>query len=191
MNKFILSLSVLFIVLFISGPAFSQDDESMKKWQDYMTPGDIHKMLAKGTGSWKSSATFWMAPGTEPMKSEGTATGEMILGGRYLMSKYSGKIMGMDFEGIAIEGYDNAVKMFMSTWIDNMGTGIMFLEGTWDEANKQITYKGRMVDPMAGNWVDVREVVTYNSDGSTKMEMYGPDPSGKEFKTMEIVFTKQ
>jgi hypothetical protein len=191
MKKYILFFSTFLLSVFMTAAVFAQDDDMMKKWQDYMTPGEIHKMLAKGTGNWKSTATFWMSPGTEPMKSEGTATGEMILGGRYLMSKYSGKIMGMDFEGIAIEGYDNAVKMFMNTWIDNMGTGIMYLQGTWDEANKQISYKGKMVDPMAGTWVDVREVVTYNTDGSTKMEMFGPDQSSKEFKTMEIVFTKQ
>ncbi|HEY3249838.1 MAG TPA: DUF1579 domain-containing protein [Ignavibacteria bacterium] len=190
MKKLVLFLLV--IAAFSVVNIFSQpNDEQMKKWQEYMTPGDLHKMLANGTGTWKASVVFWMAPGGEPTKSEGTAVGEMILGGRYLISKYSGNMMGMPFEGMAIEGYDNGTKMFNSTWIDNMGTGIMYMTGKYDEASKQITYTGRMFDPMKNNFCDMREIVTYNSDGSTKMEMYGPDENGKEFKTMEIVYTKQ
>jgi hypothetical protein len=114
----------------------------------------------------------------------------MILDGRYLVSKYKGNMMGMPFEGMAVEGYDNAVKMFMSTWIDNMGTGIMYMTGKWDESAKQINYTGKAVDPMSGGWIDIRQVVKFNSDGTTTMEMYGPDSGGKEFKTMEIIYSR-
>lgn len=186
---------VLFLLVFTAFAAvnvYSQpNDEQMKKWQEYMTPGDMHKMLSKGTGSWKAQTTFWMAPSTEPTKSEATANGEMILGGRYLVTKFTGNMMGMPFEGMSIEGYDNAAKTFNSTWIDNMGTGMMNMTGTYDAAAKQTTYTGKMLDPMTGKWCDMREVFTFISDSSTKMEMYGPDESGKEFKTMEIMFTKQ
>jgi hypothetical protein len=34
-------------------------------------------------------------------------------------------------------------KMFSSSWVDNMGTGIMNMEGTWDEATKSIILKER------------------------------------------------
>lgn len=178
------------VTALISVTTYSQD-ENMQKWMEYMTPGDMHKMLAKGVGNWKAKSTFWMAPGGEPMNSEATATSEMIMGGRYLMSKMKGNMMGMPFEGMAIEGYDNAAKMFMSTWIDNMGTGIMFMTGKWDETTKQVIYTGKMMDPMSGSWVDVREVVTHVSDTEMKMEMFGPGPDGKEFKNMEINYTKQ
>ena len=156
-----------------------------------MTPGDMHKMLASGTGNWKAKSTFWMTPGAEPQVSEATATSEMILGGRYLMSKISGNMWGMPFEGIAIEGYDNAGKMFITSWIDNMGTGMMYMTGKWDASSKTINYSGKMMDPMTGTWVDMREVVTYNSDGTTKMEMFCPGPDGKEYKNMEMTMTKQ
>jgi hypothetical protein len=35
-----------------------------------------------------------------------------------------GKMTDMEFKGMGIEGCDN-VKNFVSSWIDNMGTGIM------------------------------------------------------------------
>ncbi len=191
MKKYILFLTALFVSASFFNTSFAQDQEMMKKWQEYMTPGDMQKMLAKCTGIWKSKTTFWMTPGSEAQTSEATSTGEMILGGRYLMTKVSGNMWGMPFEGISIEGYDNAAKVFMSTWIDNMGTGIMYMTGKWDEANKQINYSGKMVDPMTSNWIDIREVVSFNTDGTTKMEMYCPGPDGKEFKNMELTSTKQ
>lgn len=187
MKLFILSVMVIALMSITS---YSQNDE-MQKWMEYMTPGDMHKMLAKGVGNWKAKSTFWMSPGGEPTNSEATSTSEMIMGGRYLMSKMKGNMMGMPFEGMAIEGYDNAAKLFISTWIDNMGTGIMFMTGKWDETAKQISYTGKMMDPISANWVDVRQVVTYVSDTQVKMEMYGPGPDGKEYKTMDLNFTKE
>ena len=189
MKKLFLFAAALFFTVSNINISYSQDD-NMKKWMDYMTPGDMHKMLANGTGTWKAKTTYWMAPGGEAAVNEGSAVGEMILGGRYLMSKFTGSVMGMPFEGMSIEGYDNATKMFNSAWIDNMGTGIMYMTGKYDAATKQITYTGKAVDPMSGIFVDMRQIVTYNNDGSTKMEMYGPGPDGKEFKTMEVIFTR-
>ena len=189
MKKTFLFFIALFIAAAFTGTTTSQTDD-MKKWMDYMTPGDMQKMLQRGVGTHKMKTTMWMTPGAEPMVSEATAVGEMILGGRYLSTKISGDMMGMPFEGISVEGYDNAVKLFMTTWVDNMGTGIMYMTGKWDEAAKQVQFTGRMVDPIKGDWCDVRQVVTYNSDGSFMMEMYGPGPDGKEFKTMEVTTKK-
>lgn len=190
MKKTILIFIALFTVIVFTGSTKAQDD-NMKKWMDYMTPGDMQKMLSKGAGTWTMKTSWWMAPGTEPTVSEATAVSEMILGGRYLSTKVSGSMMGMPFDGMSLEGYDNAAKLFMTTWIDNMGSGIMYMTGTWDETAKQINYTGKTIDPMSGNWIDVRQVVTYNSDGTVKMEMYGPGADGKEFKTMEIINMKK
>ena len=190
MKKLILFFIALFSVVTFYPSSISAQDESMQKWMEYMTPGDMHKLMASHTGAWKVKTTFWMAPGGEPTNSDATANGEMILGGRYLMTKFSGNMMGMPFEGMSMEGYDNATKMFNSTWIDNMGTGVMFMTGKYDESAKQIVYTGKAVDPMSGGYVDVRQIVKFNADGSTLMEMYGPGPDGKEYKTMEVAMTK-
>ncbi|MCC6864788.1 MAG: DUF1579 domain-containing protein [Ignavibacteria bacterium] len=189
MKKTFFMLISVIAVLANSITAFSQDDQT-KKWMDYMTPSEMHKMLSNGAGMWDVKSTFWMTPGGEPNISTATAESEMIMDGRYLQTKISGNVMGMPFNGFLIEGYDNALKQFQSFWIDNMGTGTVFLTGVYDGKSKQINYTGKMCDPISGGMVDVREVVTYNSDGSTKMEMYVPGPEGKEFKTTEIISTK-
>src|SRR5438067_3798643 len=45
----------------------------MKCWMDYMTPGDVHKMLAKANGTWDEDITMWMDPGKPPTTSKSTA----------------------------------------------------------------------------------------------------------------------
>lgn len=40
----------------------------MKAWMTYMTPGDMHKMLAESEGEWNEDITMWMAPGAPPLK---------------------------------------------------------------------------------------------------------------------------
>lgn len=165
-------------------------EEEMKAWQAYMTPGPVHQMLAKSDGNWTTETTMWMAPGAEPMKSKGTCTNSMTFGGRYQQSVFHGDFMGMPFEGQSTLAYDNAKKSFVSTWIDNMGTGIMVIEGKWDEATKSITFRGRATDPTTGKDMPVREVFTWKDANHQTMVMYMPDDKGKEYKTMEILFTR-
>jgi hypothetical protein len=168
---------------------YAQTQAEMKAWTDYMTPGEVHKTMAKWDGSWKGDVTMWMQPGAPPMKSTSTAVNKMIMGGRYQESRHTGTMMDMPFEGISTLAWDNARKVFVSTWIDNMGTGVMYMEGTWSAANKSIALKGKTTDPMTGKEMDIRETFTIVDDNTQKMEMFCKQ-DGKEFKTMEIVFTR-
>ncbi len=170
--------------------AVAQSDADMKAMMAYSTPGEIHQMLAKTVGSWKGDITMWMQPGAAPMKIVGESTNEMILGGRYLQEKNTGNFMGSPYEGIGLIGYDNAKKIFVSSWVDNMGTGMMYLTGTWDAPTKTITFTGTMVDPTAGGDVKVREVYKLVDDNTQIMEMYSIT-NGKEFKNMEIKYSRK
>jgi hypothetical protein len=176
--------------------AFSQvraqgnDAAAQKAWMDYMTPGPVHQMVAKSDGNWKADVTLWMAPGATPTTNTADCTNKMILGGRYQESKFTGNMMGMPFEGLGLLAYDNGKKLFISSWIDNMGTGMMHLEGPWDDKSKSITFLGKEVDPTTGKDMNVREVFKFISDNSQEMEMY-IQMNGQEFKTMEIKLTRK
>jgi hypothetical protein len=186
-------LYVLTFILILSISSFNalgQSDAEMKAMMAYATPGEVHKMMAKSVGAWKGDVTMWMQPGAAPMTSTTEGINEMILGGRYLQGKNTGNFMGMPFEGISLIGYDNAKKMFVNSWVDNMGTGMMFLTGKWDEATKSITFKGSMVDPASGKDIAVREVMKFIDDNNQTLEMYGM-MNGKEFKNMEIKLTRK
>ena len=184
------SIIAVLLMLIAVGRAPAQDDAMMKAWEAYMTPGDVHKMMAKDDGTWNAEVSMWMSPDAPPAKSTGSCTNIMIMGGRYQQSAFKGTMMGKPFEGMGLMGYDNAKKTFVSSWVDNMGTGIMNMEGTWDEATKSITLKGKTADPMTGKDLDVREVYKVIDDKNHLMEMY-MTTDGKEMKTMEIKFTRK
>jgi hypothetical protein len=167
------------------------DSVAMQKaWEAYMTPGETHKMLASEAGSWNNEMTFWMGADAPPQKANSTAEIKMILGGRYQETNYKGNMMGMPFEGRATVAYDNTTKEFVSTWIDNMGTGMMVMRGTYDEATKSMTSTGMMVDPMSGKEKKVREVYTIVDEKTRKMEMFDVGADGKEYKSMQIDMKK-
>jgi Protein of unknown function (DUF1579) len=172
-------------------PAMPDSATMAKNWQAFMTPGAVHKMLAKGDGNWASDITMWMQPGAPEQKNKGTMVNKMIMNGLYQQSSFSGNMMGMPFNGISTTAYDVHRKEFVSTWIDNMGSGIMVLKGPWDEATKTMNLKGKMTDPGTTAEVDVRETMKLIDDNTQEMEMFIMMPDGKEFKTMNIKYSRK
>jgi hypothetical protein len=177
-------------LFFISYSSYAQNNDDMKAMAAYAAPGDIHKMLAKSAGTWTCAVTMWMAPGAQPMNSTTEAKNEMILGGRYLQQTNTGSFMGQPFTGVSTTGYDNAKKIFVNTWIDNMGTGIMFLTGTWDATSNTVTFTGSMADPSSGKDIAVKETLKIVDDNHEEMAMY-TTAGGHEFKNMEIKMVRK
>jgi hypothetical protein len=177
-----------------TAPAAPMDSATIaKNWGAYMTPSDVHKMMASWNGKWNGTVTMWQSPGATPEISQESTTNSMLMGGRYQQGIHVGTMMGQPFEGRSLLAYDNAKRTFTSTWIDNMGTGVMVVEGPWDETTKSMTLKGMVVDPSAGTGkeVPVREVFKIIDEKTHLMEMYGNGPDGKEFKMMEIKYNRK
>jgi hypothetical protein len=188
--------SALFLFCSSSALVFAQETKEeqavvQQKWMEYMTPSANHKMMAKSVGEWTTKMQMWSAPNTEPMKSEGTCKSEMILGGRYMETKYSGMVMGMPFEGISTDGYDNAKKVYFNSWVDNMGTGMMHAEGKFDEVSKTIIYNGTMFDPMQNKDLSYRQTLQMVDENHMVMEMFNNTKDGKEFKSLHVEYVKK
>ncbi|RYZ18574.1 MAG: DUF1579 domain-containing protein [Chitinophagaceae bacterium] len=162
-----------------------------RNWQTYMTPGAEQQLLKDANGTWEAEVTMWMSPGAPEQKSTMTTENKMLLGDRYQQSVSKGEMMGAHFEGISTTAFDNHKKKFISTWIDNMGTGVMTMEGSWDSTTKTINFAGRMMDPMLAQEVDVRETFTFIDRDHHLMQMYGKGDDGKECKTMQIHFRRK
>ena len=110
---------------------------------------------------------MWMAPDAPPMESKGAqsasrswkaATSSPTFTGEMKMPGEDGKMKNFEFKGMSIEGYDNVQQKFVSTWCDNMGTGIMMSAGTYDPTTKTFTYNSEM-EMMPGMKTKVREVI--------------------------------
>ncbi|OMP30854.1 DUF1579 domain-containing protein [Mangrovimonas sp. DI 80] len=177
------------ICFLLTVPIWSQTPEEMKAWQDNMTPGAPHKFLASMDGNWDATVKMWMDPSQPANISKAYTVNEMIMNGLYQRSTHKGEMMGTPFLGESIIGYDNAKKKFVSSWIDNMGSGIMYMEGDYDPDKKILTLEGSMIDPATGKDTWIREVLTYNNNDSHTFEMFVLK-DGKQIKNMEIVYTR-
>jgi len=173
-------------------PAMSpEQQQAMEAWMKHATPGDNHKLLEPFVGTWNVTTTWWEAPGAPPNVSQGSAVNEWVLGGRFLQQRYTGEMMGQPFSGLGYTGYDNFKKRFVGTWMDSMGTSVMVSTGTADASGKVMTFTAEMDDVVSGKRMTVREVIRVLDTNKHVFEMHGPDKTGKEFKTMEIVYTRK
>ena len=177
----------------IDGPGTAAPEADMAAMMKAMTPGDQHKQLSRMAGDWTFTNKMWMAPDAPPAESNGTMHAEMILGGRYVQSVWKGNMMGQPFEGRGTDGYDNLSQKHVSSWVDNMGTGIMYSTGTCDASGKVCTSTtaADMMDPMTGQMTSTRMVVTWKDDKNFGMEMYMKPAGGAETKSMEMTVTKK
>ncbi len=173
-------------------PAMSAEEKAaMEAWQKFATPSEGHQKLAGMVGTWDAEVTSWMNPAAPPTKSKATSVNRMVMGGRWVESKFTGDMMGMPFEGLGYDGYDNFKKKYVGTWMDNMSTAVMVTEGTYDAAGKVMTSTSTMDDIMTGKKATMRLVTTIVSADEHVFEMYGPDPTGKEVKNMEIRYKRR
>ena len=94
-------------------------------------------------------------------------------------------------EGIGFLGYTNLRQEYQSVWFDNMMTGMMVGTGEFDAATKTLTDEGDFSCPVTGEthrWY--RTAWTVVDPDHTTYESYSRTPEGREFKSMEIRYTR-
>jgi len=186
-----------------TAPTGQPSAEDMQKMMQQMAElsklNENHKMLADTAGTWNYSVKMWMDGNSsaKPQESKGTATRKMIMNGRFLVGDYTGimkmpgpdgKMKDVTFKGMGLEAYDNVKKKFVATWMDNMGTGIMTMEGDYDPATKSITSTGEE-EVMPGMKTQIRSVTKFPDKDHMTLEWY-ENHGGAEKKTMEINYIK-
>lgn len=132
----------------VGAEAGAQPD--MQAWMKSMTPGKHHEWLKRFEGDWEVSFKMYMDPAAPPMEVDATIAARMILGGRFVREELSGSMMGMPWQGAGMTGYDNNRNLFVTTWADTMGTGIVKAYGNLDKSGKVLTMVGEMDEPMTG-----------------------------------------
>lgn len=167
-----------------------QEKVAMELMMRAATPGDAHQKLASMVGTWDATVKMWNGPGAEPSVSTGIAKNTSVLGGRWIQEDFSGNFNGMPFSGLGYTGYDNVTKQYVATWMDTMSTGLMISNGTADGENTY-TYASSMSDPISGKSAEMKTKVTVLGKDKHVMEMWAPSPDGKEFKMMEITYTRK
>ena len=169
----------------------SMDPQAMMEvYTKLATPGEQHKQLASLTGSWTTKTKEWIEPNKPPVDSTGSAEMKMLLDGRFLQQELTGQMMGQPFSGIEITAYDNLLNHYVTTWLSTMGTGIFMMEGTASADGKTITLKGQHAEP-GGGYMKHHAIWTIVDSNTQRFDMYGTHHGGKEWKMMEITYTRK
>ncbi len=169
----------------------SMDHQAMTElYNTLATPGEQHKKLTNLAGSWTTQTKEWMEHNKPPVESTGSTEIVSLLDGRFLQQDFTGQMMGKPYTGISIAGYDNLLKRYVTTWMSSMGTGIFMMEGTVSVDGKTITLRGKHPEP-GGGYMTHRAIWTIVDNNNQKFDMYGAHHGGKEWKMMEMTYTRK
>jgi hypothetical protein len=167
-----------------------EEQAEMEAYQKAGTPGPEHAALAAATGSYTIKIKSWLKAGATPIEDAGTVSRSMTLDGRVRVEECNATMFGAPMTGHGMMGYDNVSKKYWSTWMDTMSTGMMTSTGTCD-ANHSCKFTGTYNDAVKKAPVTSRMTSKQTSPTTEVFEMYGKGKDGKEFKMMEITYTKQ
>jgi hypothetical protein len=194
-NRLLLGSVAIGLLMLASGPVWSGGEKQpdfKKMMEMYGVPGPEHKNLEPLHGKFDVSVKMFMPGKKEPNTSKGAAERKWVMDKRYLHETVSGEFMGGQFKGQGFNGFDRFKKKYVFTWMDNMGTGILYAEGTYDPDKKTFTYNYVEDSPFTGKGTKARDVVKIVSMNEHVMESYRTlAKGGPEFKMMEITYTRQ
>ncbi|GAC1490025.1 MAG: hypothetical protein NVS1B13_19570 [Flavisolibacter sp.] len=67
----------------------------------------------------------------------------------------------------------------------------MILQGPWNETTNTINLRGVQTDPKTGKEKNIHETLRIIDNDRQVLELFEPDADGKDFKTLEILYTRK
>lgn len=164
-------------------------EDEMAAWMAFAAPGEHHKHLEPLIGTFKADCTWYNHDGTTTT-STGVSKSSWALGGRFVKTEFTGDIMGEQFEGFGMLGYDNIAQQYVGTWYDTMMTGILIHRGSCSDDHKTFEMAGEFQMP-GGVTVKDRNVTRIIDANTHSFEMFHTGPDGQELKVGTIIYTRQ
>ena len=171
------------------------DDATIKKLTTSGALSEQHQLLIPLAGTWYYELKYWAKEGAEPQVSTGTAKNEIILGGRYLLSKTS-LILNIGGQSIPYEswemlGYDKGKKTFTTVRADTIHDGSIIGSGIYDEKLNVIEEKGSFKSPLDMKTRSYRSVLEWVDDETYKRKIFITGKSGNEYQVIEIIYERR
>lgn len=165
--------------------------QQIDPWTKYMTPNDIHKILEEYVGEFTMEISMWMTEGKAPEIINVSSTHKMILGNRFLEMTQTGNMMGIDYSSISTIGYNTIAKSFSLTTLTNMGTGTLYLNGSWDEKKRIANLKGTITNPLDGKLLGVRQQISFIDKNNLLIENFDTYEGQIEKKSIQYKLVRK
>ncbi|MCP4589358.1 MAG: DUF1579 domain-containing protein [bacterium] len=170
--------------------AAPDNDTLIETWAQYGMPGEHHQLLGRMVGRWKLAVKYWMTAGSPMVESSGSCVREWALGRRFVVEEFDGGDLALPFQGMAIYGYDAFQQKYTSVWVDSLSTAVTTSAGVCRDTCDTIAFTGKHGDPWTGEVRDSRGVTRFVDKDTHVLELYEPGSDGKEFKMLEITYTR-
>ena len=168
-----------------------QDMARMEAMVRAGTPGQAHKRLDPLVGRFSVTMKMWMDPAGPPQESTAVSVNKWVLGDRFVQQQLEGTSSGEASGGVGYIGYDNLKKKYTSVWMDSTSTAMFPTTGSFDPEGKVLTFTGTADDPATGKPVKTTVKLLFAGRDSHTVEVWGPDPTGKPYKMMEIAYSRE
>jgi hypothetical protein len=172
------------------------DDETdaeaqIETFARFAMPSQHHRVLDRMAGEWNLKVKYRMSPDTPEVESEGTCKRTWILGKRFVLEEFDGGYLALPFQGHALYGYDAFEGKYTSAWLDTMSTAITTYRGVCDDQCNVINFEGLHGDPWTGAKRRSRGITRFVDDNKHVVEIHEPDAKGREFKILEITYSRK
>src|SRR5690349_17365263 len=123
-------------------------DGGMARWMQTCKPGPAHERLKELLGKYDVTSRMWMEPGKPPMESKGTCEVSWLVEGKWLVSKATVPLMGMNVSTTVILGYDNFKERYVPCSVDSLQTALNTASGHFDQGGDNLILWGTIDEPM-------------------------------------------
>lgn len=169
MLKSLLSILVVHLVV-ITPPLFGQEltkEEAMSSAQEskLYTPQPEHELLKRFAGEWQFERKSASDDGSTPQK---VGSGEMkaeLLGGFFVVCRWSGNAYETDFDAVQTLGYDVDKEEYSGSWIDSIMSYRWQLSGSFEAKDNELVIAASGPSPNGGT-TKFRERYRFNSTDS-------------------------
>lgn len=166
--------------------------EMQERMSEAATPGEHHAALARFVGVWDVDMAMVM-PGAPEQRSQGTATYEWLMEGRWLSQRIEGEMFGAPYESFTIIGYDNFAKNHVSVTVSSMDTAMNMARGLVVDPEGQVTaVYGTLDEYTTGEVHKPYKVVTrIIDDNSHVMEIWDLGVGADGAKVLEFTYSRR
>jgi hypothetical protein len=155
------------------------------------TPQPEHELLKRFEGEWRFEKLSVVADGSTPGKlGAGKVTAE-LLGGFFVVSKWSGNVYDTNYTAVQTLGYDADKKAYSGLWVDSIMSYQWQLHGTLAADTKELVITASGPGPSGGTR-QFRERYQFKSaDSITVVAEMLRDKKWVAFMTTQLTRTKR